>query len=76
LPLSLDQPGAYIEETGCSLADYLHLYQTRHRDLLGLRSFRTAEHPESVTMTWSLSFLRRMQRAQEAALLEARIKGR
>ena len=27
-PLALDQAGAYIEETGCSLADYLQLYQT------------------------------------------------
>ncbi len=30
LPLALDQAGAYIEETGCSLSEYLALY-ARHR---------------------------------------------
>ena len=29
LPLALDQAGAYIEETQCSLADYLGFYQTQ-----------------------------------------------
>jgi tetratricopeptide (TPR) repeat protein len=62
LPLALDQAGAYIEETGCGLLDYLHLYQQRRRELLGLRKSLTAEHPEPVTTTWSLSF----QKIEEA----------
>ena len=38
LPLALDQAGAYIEVTECSLADYQQQYQTRRADLLALRS--------------------------------------
>ncbi len=56
LPLALDQAGAYIEETGCSLAAYVQLYQTRSGELLGLRKSLAADHPEPVTTTWSLSF--------------------
>jgi hypothetical protein len=56
LPLALDQAGAYIEETGCGLDAYLHLYQQRRRDLLGLRKSLGAEHPEPVATTWALSF--------------------
>src|SRR5260370_13552916 len=37
LPLALDQAGAYIEETKCSLADYINLYQTRREMLLKWR---------------------------------------
>jgi hypothetical protein len=56
LPLALDQAGAYIEETGCSLSDYLNLYQTRRKDLLGRRGQLPPGHPETVLATWSLSF--------------------
>jgi hypothetical protein len=37
LPLALDQAGAYIEETQCSLVDYEQLYQTRRAELLARR---------------------------------------
>ena len=37
LPLALDQAGAYIEETGCSLKDYLSLCNTRRAKLLAMR---------------------------------------
>ncbi len=37
LPLALDQVGAYVQETPCSLADYLKLYQTRGAELLKRR---------------------------------------
>ena len=66
LPLALDQAGAYIEETGCALTDYLHLYQARRRDLLGLRKSLMAEHPQPVTTTWSLSF-QKLDEANPAA---------
>src|SRR5207248_393960 len=56
LPLALDQAGAYIEECGCGLSDYLHLYLTHHRELLQRRGSISSNHPESVTMTWLHSF--------------------
>jgi len=56
LPLALDQAGAYIKETPCSLSDYLHLYQARSSELLKERGGFDADHPESVATTWSLSF--------------------
>ena len=48
LPLALDQAGAYIEETGCSLSRYLELYQARRKDLLERRSKHPTDHPEPV----------------------------
>ena len=58
LPLALDQAGAYIEETKCSLSDYLDLYQTRREPLLEWRGDLAFDHPEPVATTWSLSFER------------------
>jgi hypothetical protein len=56
LPLALDQAGAYIEETQCSLADYERQYQTRRAELLAHRGALVDDHPEPVATTWSLSF--------------------
>ena len=56
LPLALDQAGAYIEETGCSLAEYYRRYQQQQLTLLSLRGSMPADHPASVVTTWSLSF--------------------
>ncbi len=58
LPLALDQAGAYIEETNCSLAHYLSLYQTRRATLLKRRGGLVDDHPQPVATTWSLSFER------------------
>ncbi len=55
-PLALDQAGAYIEETGCSLPDYLQLYQTHRHALLARRGRQATGYPASVATTWSLSF--------------------
>src|SRR5450755_1833044 len=55
LPLALDQAGAYIRETPCSLATYLERYHARNTDLLQARDPQAA-YPESVATTWSLSF--------------------
>ncbi len=55
-PLALDQAGAYIEETGCSLADYLQLYQTHRHALLERRGRQATQYPASVATTWALSF--------------------
>jgi hypothetical protein len=51
LPLALDQAGAYIEETGCSLHEYQQRYQTRAADLLRHRGGVVEDHPESVATT-------------------------
>ncbi len=57
LPLALDQAGAYIEETGCSLAEYQSLYQRRRADLQAERRGQLVDdHPLPVATTWSLSF--------------------
>lgn len=57
-PLALDQAGAYIEESGCSLRDYLHLYQQHRSAFLARRGIQATQYPESVATTWSLSFQR------------------
>jgi tetratricopeptide (TPR) repeat protein/DNA-binding XRE family transcriptional regulator len=56
LPLALDQAGAYIEETHCSLSHYLALYGTSRKELLRRRGRFPADHPDSVSITWSISF--------------------
>ncbi len=68
LPLALDQAGAYIEETGCRLVDYLRLYQNRRADLLSERRGQLVDdHPLPVASTWSLSFERVEQKNPAAA---------
>src|SRR6266516_2618114 len=62
LPLALDQAGAYIEETGCSL------YQRRRADLLAERRGQLVDdHPLPVATTWSLSFTQVEQNHPAAA---------
>ncbi|HJT57585.1 MAG TPA: tetratricopeptide repeat protein, partial [Ktedonobacteraceae bacterium] len=56
LPLALDQAGAYIEETGCSLAEYLERFTQRDLPLLKRRGEVRRDHPDSVVTTWSLCF--------------------
>ncbi|HEY6286952.1 MAG TPA: tetratricopeptide repeat protein, partial [Ktedonobacteraceae bacterium] len=67
LPLALDQAGAYIEETRCSLADYLQLYRTQRAALLKARGGLVPDHPEPVATTWSLSFALVQERSIAAA---------
>jgi len=55
LPLALEQAGAYIEETGCRIADYLTLFRSRRAELLKRRS-ASADYPDTVATTWDLSF--------------------
>src|SRR5262249_41461436 len=56
LPLALDQAGAYIQETGCSLLDYIKLYQAQRRELLMIRGTAAPDHPRPVSTTWTLAF--------------------
>ncbi len=60
LPLALDQAGAYVEETGCQLSDYLERYRQQGMRLLGRRGATAleGEHPHSVTATVLLAYER------------------
>ena len=70
LPLALDQAGAYIEEVGCSLVEYLAVYKQRRVDLLKRQSkLASADYPYTVASTWSLSFERVEQECPVAAEL-------
>jgi tetratricopeptide (TPR) repeat protein len=69
LPLALDQAGAYIKETACSLSDYILLYQTRSTDLLQVRGSLTTDYLHPVATTWSLSFEKITQAYPAAAEL-------
>ncbi len=66
LPLALDQAGAYIEETGCSVATYLDIYRKRRAELLERRGGPKPDHPLPVASTWSLSF-QKVEAANRAA---------
>jgi tetratricopeptide (TPR) repeat protein len=67
LPLALDQAGAYVEESGCSIANYLDRYQTARALLLQRRGNTQGLHPSSVTTTFTLSFARLTQCDAQAA---------
>jgi tetratricopeptide (TPR) repeat protein/transcriptional regulator with XRE-family HTH domain len=69
LPLALDQAGSYIQETGCSLSDYLVRYKLRRAELLRYRDKTNFDYPHSVATTWSLSFDRIESANQTAAHL-------
>ncbi|HLZ61583.1 MAG TPA: FxSxx-COOH system tetratricopeptide repeat protein [Ktedonosporobacter sp.] len=66
LPLALDQAGAYIAETGCSLAEYADLFRREQKAILGRRGTVPVTHPQSVTVTFSLAFEQVRQKSEEA----------
>ena len=55
-PLALDQAGAYLEETGCNLTDYLMLYERHRQFFLSRAGSESTDYPETVASTWLLSF--------------------
>jgi len=67
LPLALDQAGAYIEESGCSLADYLQRYKQQRRYVLKQRGVLGGDHPNSMMETLKLSFEQLEHRSPAAA---------
>jgi tetratricopeptide (TPR) repeat protein/DNA-binding XRE family transcriptional regulator len=71
LPLALDQAGAYILETSCSIAHYLDLFEMRHDKLLERRGSFDAGHPDSVSATFSLSYekVKKLNRAAAELLM-------
>jgi tetratricopeptide (TPR) repeat protein len=54
-PLALDQAGAYVEETGCSLQDYAALWREHSRQLLAERGQGSLRQDDSLIQAWSLS---------------------
>lgn len=67
LPLALDQAGAYIEETKCTLGDYLQHYEQQHARFLDRRGTPSGDHPQSVAATFRLLWQRLQQEQPEAA---------
>lgn len=55
LPLALDQAGAYIEETGCSVAGYLERFKCRRTALLSWRGQQNDGYPHSVSMALQIA---------------------
>ena len=53
LPLALEQAGAYGEQTGVPLAEYLALYRRNHAELLA--HGQPADYPATVATTWRLN---------------------
>jgi len=66
LPLALAQAGAYIDSTRCGLSGYIERYDNNAQRLLREERGLTAEHPNPVATTWSLSF-QSVEKANPAA---------
>ncbi|HEU5374964.1 MAG TPA: helix-turn-helix domain-containing protein [Ktedonobacteraceae bacterium] len=69
LPLALDQAGAYIEETRCTISDYVQRYKQQRALLLDRRGASGGDHPHSVAATFKLSYQRVIQEQPLAAYL-------
>ena len=54
LPLALEQVGAYMEETGVSLSDYLIRFKEHRKTALELG--KPTDYPDTVATTWEISF--------------------
>ena len=67
IPLILDQLGAYIEETGCSIADCLKLYESQAVTLLNRRGKTLCNHSDSFAST-VLCSLQHIERISPSAL--------
>ncbi len=67
LPLAIVQAGSYIEETGCSLEDYLSIYAANRKELLARSSQLLLDYPGTVATTWALSFAQVKQENAAAA---------
>lgn len=68
LPLALEQAGAYIDATQCSLSEYLHLFRQMQHRLLDEHE-PSSDHPLSVNRTFLLAFEQVAQRNPFAAEL-------
>ncbi len=66
LPLALEQAGAVIEQSRISFSEYLARFETHWAELLQAGR-RSTEYPDSVAMTWELSFRQVEQQSLAAA---------
>lgn len=64
LPLALEQAGAYIEETNCSIAEYLALFHDYSQQFLTLSG--GVDYQETVATTWKVSFEQVKRESPEA----------
>jgi tetratricopeptide (TPR) repeat protein len=55
LPLALEQAAALIQQSRISFADYLRKFESHWAELLGQKR-QGGDYPDSVAMTWELSF--------------------
>ncbi len=69
LPLALDQAGAYIAETRCTLSDYLAILEREQISLLHRRGSISSDHPRSVAATFALAFEQVQQQSDGARSL-------
>lgn len=65
LPLALEQAGAYIEEVGISIADYLELFRSTRPEIL--RRGKPSGYTETVALTFELSLRKVRERSNAAA---------
>ena len=68
LPLALEQASAYIETSGCTMAQYLDLFEKRQPELLA-RGKPSTEYPDTVAKTWDISFQKVKEEDASAAEL-------
>ncbi|HET8843453.1 MAG TPA: FxSxx-COOH system tetratricopeptide repeat protein [Ktedonobacteraceae bacterium] len=69
LPLALDQAGAYIDESSCSVAEYVRRFQQQRRWVLAHRGLHGGAHPASVFTTLTMAVDHIEQENQMAANL-------
>jgi transcriptional regulator with XRE-family HTH domain len=55
LPLALDQAATYIDETSCTISEYLQRYLTQSSHLLNIRGTFNEYHPMSVSASFALA---------------------
>lgn len=65
LPLALEHAGAYVEETGTAISNYLKTFHSRQKDVLA-RAKRPTGYDATVATTWEISF-REVEKESEAA---------
>ncbi|MCB8988928.1 MAG: tetratricopeptide repeat protein, partial [Ardenticatenaceae bacterium] len=70
LPLALEHARAYVEGTGCTLADYADYFENERQELWGDELPAPADYDEkTITTTWELAFAQAKQTPGAAALL-------
>jgi Tfp pilus assembly protein PilF len=68
LPLAMEQAAACIERTRMDFSGYLKRFETHWAELLG-ESRNRSEYPDSVEMTWAISFRQLQEESPEAGEL-------